>query len=69
MNNTAIVDEKLTISMIETAEQLVEHVRTKIADFSALDQYSILQEVIQQLNEEADVQLRLEYMIKEDGDE
>lgn len=69
MNNTAIVAEKLTISMIETAEQLVEHVRTKIADFSALDQYSILQEVIQQLNEEADVQLRLEYMIKEDGDE
>lgn len=55
--------------MIETAEHLVEHVRTKIADFSALDQYAILQEVIQQLQDEADIQLRLEYMIKEDGDE
>lgn len=55
--------------MIETAEQLVEHVRTKISEFSSLDQYSILQEVIQQLQEEADLQLRLEYMIKEDNDE
>lgn len=55
--------------MIETVEQIVEHIRKKIEDFSALDQYSILQEVIQQLNDEADIQLRLEYMIKEEADE
>lgn len=55
--------------MIEIVEQIVEHIRKKIEDYSSLDQYSILQEVIQELNNEADIQLRLEYMTKEETDE
>lgn len=55
--------------MIEKVEQLLEHIRKEIADFSALDQYQMLQEIIQNLQDEADVQLHIEYMIKDDDNE
>lgn len=55
--------------MIEIIEKICAFATKEVADMSDLDKYTALQEVAKRLQDEADVYLRLEYMLIEEDDE
>lgn len=51
--------------MDETIEKIVEYARKSIAQFGNSDQYFILEEVFQRLQEEGANALKMEYLMEE----
>mgnify|MGYP003420292296 CR=1 FL=1 len=55
--------------MIEVIEDIYNYAAKKLEKFSDIDKYTALQELVRRLQEDADVHLRLEYMLIEEDDE
>ena len=49
--------------MIEAIERINQYIAEQIESFGTPDKYTILQEVIKHQSEEADMWLRMEYML------
>jgi hypothetical protein len=49
--------------MIEAIERINQYIAEQIENFGDLDKYTILQEVVKHQSEEADMWLRMEYML------
>ena len=49
--------------MIEAIERNNQYIAEQIENFGDIDKYTILQEVIKHQSEEADMWLRMEYML------